>query len=153
MTSSGFTIHPECCEVFNQFKSNCNKPTHDFLVMKPDKDKVVLDLCPPLGESATLEKYKNRENPAYDRMVDYLVEHKCRYAFYIFDVNTADGRRTKVVFFTYADDNAKAQEKMIMTTSKTAVEKGCPGFAVKIQANDRDDLSYKTVLEAVLTSK
>ena len=153
MTTSGATIHPECCEVYNQFKSNSNKPTHDFLTMKHDNDKIVLDLCPPIGESATLDKYKDRENPAFDRMVDYLVEQKCRYAFYIFDVNTSEGRRTKVAFYTYADDNARPLDKMKYTTSKSAVEKGCPGFGVKIQANDPDDLTYKNGLEAVLSSK
>ena len=151
--SSGSTVHPKCMEIYMQFKSNPNSPTHDFLTMKHDGNSIVLDLCPPFGETLTMEKYKNSEHPAFERMVDYLVENQCRYAFYIFDVATPESRRPKVVFYTYADDTAKPLEKMKYKTSKGAVEKVCPGFTVKIQANERDDLTYENGLAAVLSSK
>ncbi len=52
MASSGATIHPECCAIYAQFKLNSNQPTHDFLTMKHDGNKIVLDLCPPFGETS-----------------------------------------------------------------------------------------------------
>jgi cofilin len=152
MNNSTAKLHPDCVSLFNEFKGNSNKPTHDFLTMKLDGTNVVLDLCPLIGTSSEDDKYKNSEHPAFDYMVDHLLEKGCGYAFYIFNYVTPNGHRSKIVFYTYVDDNSPAKTKMTITSSKSAVEKGCLGFGIKIQAHCKEDLSYKASLDSVLES-
>ena len=87
-----------------------------------------------IGTSSEDEKYKNREHPAFDYMVDHLLEKGFGYAFYIFQVDTPVGHREKIVFYSYIDDNCPAKTKMIMTSS-------------------RDDLAYKVGLDFLLKSE
>lgn len=143
MANSGAKLHPDCVTVFNEFNGNSNIPTHDFLTMKLDGVNIVPDLCPPIGTSSKDDKYKDSAHPEFDCMVDHLLEKGSGYAFYIFKA----GSKSKVVFYTYIDDSGPARTKMVMTSSKAAVEKGCPGFGVKISANSREDLSYESGLK------
>jgi cofilin len=150
MSNSGAKLHPDCVTVFNEFKGNSNKPTHDFLILKLDGINIIPDLCPPIGTSSEDPRFENSEHPAFDHMVSHLLEKGSGYAFYIFRYDKGNGRRSKLVFYTYVDDNGPAKTKMTMTSSKTAVEKGCPGFSIKIMANSKEDLSYKVGLDLVL---
>jgi cofilin len=136
--------------MFNEFKGNSNKPTHDFLILKLDGINIIPDLCPLIGTSSEDPRFENSEHPAFDHMVSHLLEKGSGYAFYIFRYDKGNGRRSKLVFYTYVDDNGPAKTKMTMTSSKTAVEKGCPGFSIKIMANSKEDLSYKVGLDLVL---
>ena len=153
MANSGAKLHPDCVATFNEFKGNSNKPTHDFLIFKLDGINIVLDHCPPIGASAEDPRFSQKEHPAFDHMVSHLLEKGSGYAFFVLNYEVKDGHRSKVIFITYVDDNGPAKTKMTITSSKSAVEKGCPGFGVKIQANSKEDLSYKAILDACLTSK
>jgi cofilin len=150
MSNSGAKLHPDCVTMFNEFKGNSNKPTHDFLILKLDGINIIPDLCPLIGTSSEDPRFENSEHPAFDHMVSHLLEKGSGYAFYIFRYDKGNGRRSKLVFYTYVDDNGPAKTKMTMTSSKTAVEKGCPGFSIKIMANSKEDLSYKVGLDLVL---
>ncbi len=152
-TNSSAKLHPDCVTLFNEFKGNSNIPTHDFLTMKLDGIDIVLDLCPQIGTSSNDDRYKNSAHPAFDHMVDHLLTKGSGYAFFIFPIHTSSGARSKIVFITYIDDNAPVKTKMTMTSSKSALEKGCPGFGIKIQANCREDITYESVLQAVSVSK
>ena len=149
MSNSGAKLHPDCVSMFNEFKGNSNKLTHDFLILKLDGINIIPDLCPPIGSSSEDPRFKNSEHPAFDHMVSHLLEKGSGYAFYIFQFETPNGRRSKVVFYTYVDDNGPAKTKMTITSSKAAVEKGCAGFGIKIQANSKEDLAYKVGLDLV----
>jgi len=146
MDNSAAKLHPDCVNLFNEFKGDSNKPTHDFLTMKLDGTNIVPDICPLIGTSSEDDKYKNSEHPAFDYMVDHLLEKGCGYAFYLFRYVTPNGHRSKIVFYTYVDDNSPTKTKMTITSSKSAVEKGCPGFSIKIQANSKEDLAYKALV-------
>ena len=153
MANSGAKLHPDCVTTFNEFKGNSNKPTHDFLIFKLDGINIVLDHCPVIGTSAEHPDFKHKEHPAFDHMVSHLVQKGSGYAFFVLNYEVKDGHRSKVIFITYVDDNCSPKTKMTMTSSKAAVEKGCPGFGIKIQANSKEDLAYKSILEACLASK
>ncbi|WP_043995579.1 hypothetical protein [Microcystis aeruginosa] len=150
MSISVVKLHPDCVAIFNEFKGNANKPTHDFLTMKLDGVNIVPDLCPPIGTSSEDPRFGDKEHPAFDHMVSHLIEKGSGYAFYIFRYDKGNGHPSKLVFYTYVDDNGPAKTKMAITSSKQVVEKGCPGFSLKIQANCKEDLSYKVGLDIVL---
>lgn len=145
--NSGLKLHPDCVSTFNEFK-NSTKPTHDFLTMKLGKTDIELDLCPPIGTSDEAIKYRNSEHLAYDHMVEHLLEQGFGYAFYIFQLDTLNSSSKRIAFFTYVGDTCPAKIKMIMTSSKAALEKGCPGFSIKINAISSDDLSYESCMKA-----
>lgn len=153
MDYSAAKLHPDCVKLFNEFKGNSNVLTHDFLTMKLDGTNIAPDICPLIGTSSEDDKYKNSEHPAFDYMVDHLLEKGCGYAFYIFNYDKPNGHRSKIVFYTYVDDNSSPKTKMTITSSKSAVEKGCLGFRIKISANCRDDLTYEVGLGYCQISK
>lgn len=152
MADSIARLHPDCVTMFNEFK-NVEKPKYDFLIMRLDGLNIVPDLCPNFGYSATTPKYSQRQHPAYDYMVDHLIEKGSGYAFYILPIDTPNGPSKKIIFFTYVDDNGPAKTKMTITSNKSVVEKGCPDFSLKITANSLEDLTYKSCLDAVAHAK
>ncbi|CAJ0548854.1 Ff.00g024670.m01.CDS01 [Fusarium sp. VM40] len=86
----------------------------------------------------------------WDGFVAELPETECRWAIYDFSFEEeGGGKRNKIVFISWTPDSAKIKQKMIFTSSKAVLRRGLVGIASEIQATERSEVSYQSVIEKV----
>ncbi|OVF11290.1 putative cofilin [Clavispora lusitaniae] len=90
-------------------------------------------------------------NEDYDAFLEKLPENECKYAIYDFeyDIGGGEGKRSKIVFFTWSPDTAPIRSKMVYASSKDALRRSLNGVAADIQGTDFSEVAYETVLERV----
>ncbi|XP_071833704.1 uncharacterized protein [Apostichopus japonicus] len=68
----------------------------------------------------------------------------------------SSGNKQKLVFISWAPDNAKVKAKMLHSSSDELLKSKLEGLGAKVQANDASEVTYEAVLEAAkqyMTSK
>lgn len=87
----------------------------------------------------------------YDTFLEKLPENECKYAVYDFEyeIGGGEGKRSKIVFFTWSPDTAAIRSKMVYASSKDALRRALNGIAADIQGTDFSEVSYDLVLEKV----
>ncbi|KAG0297275.1 cofilin [Dissophora globulifera] len=93
---------------------------------------------------------KQAESGTYDDFLSHLPGSDCRWAVYDFDYSTPDGERNKIVFYSWAPEDAKIKSKMLYSSSKEALRKSLTGVGIEIQGTSADEVDYDTVMEKVL---
>lgn len=88
---------------------------------------------------------------SYDAFLEKLPEDDCLYAIYDFEyeINGNEGKRSKIVFFTWSPDTAPVRSKMVYASSKDALRRALNGVSTDIQGTDYSEVSFETVLERV----
>ena len=94
---------------------------------------------------------KTSDSSNYDDFLAELPPAECRYAIYDFeyDIGGGEGKRSKIVFFTWSPDTAPIRSKMVYASSKDALRRSLNGVAADIQGTDFSEVAYETVLERV----
>lgn len=90
-------------------------------------------------------------DPSYDAFLEKLPENDCLYAIYDFEyeINGNEGKRSKIVFFTWSPDTAPVRSKMVYASSKDALRRALNGVSTDVQGTDFSEVSYDSVLERV----
>lgn len=90
-------------------------------------------------------------NEDYDAFLEKLPENECKYAVYDFEyeLGGGEGKRSKIVFFTWSPDTAAIRSKMVYASSKDALRRALNGVAADIQGTDFSEVAYESVLERV----
>ena len=90
-------------------------------------------------------------DPSYDAFLEKLPENDCLYAVYDFEyqISESEGKRSKIVFYTWSPDTASVRPKMVYASSKDALKRALNGVAIEIQGTDFSEVSYEAVLEKV----
>lgn len=80
-----------------------------------------------------------------------MPENGCKYAVYDFEyeIGNGEGKRSKIVFFTWSPDTSSVRDKMVYASSKDSLRRALNGVAADIQGTDFSEISYDTVLEKV----
>lgn len=88
---------------------------------------------------------------SYDAFLEKLPENECLYAVYDFEyeINGNEGKRSKIVFYTWSPDTAPVRSKMVYASSKDALRRALNGVSTDIQGTDFAEVSFETVLERV----
>lgn len=88
---------------------------------------------------------------SYDTFLGKLPENDCRYAVYDFEyeISNGEGKRSKLVFFTWSPDTAPVRSKMIYASSKDSLRRALTGISTEIQGTDFSEVAYESVLERV----
>lgn len=108
-----------------------------------------------LNESKTSIVVKETStDQSYDAFLEKLPENDCLYAIYDFEyeINGNEGKRSKIVFYTWSPDTAPVRSKMVYASSKDALRRALNGVSTDIQGTDFAEVSYETVLEKVSRS-
>lgn len=102
-----------------------------------------------LNDNKTEIIVKDKSNDeSYDAFLEKLPENDCLYAVYDFEYELgSDGKRSKIIFFTWSPDTAPIRSKMVYASSKDALRRSLNGIAADIQGTDFSEVSYETVLE------
>lgn len=134
--SSGVAVHDDALSAFNELKLGKNVK---FVIYKisDDKTQIVVE--------------EKSSDPDYEIFLSKLPENDCRYAVYDFEYELAsgEGKRNKIVFFTWAPDTANVRAKMVCASSKDALRRALNGVASEVQGTDFSEVSYESVLERV----
>lgn len=88
---------------------------------------------------------------SYDAFLEKLPEDDCLYVVYDFEyeISGTEGKRSKIVFFTWSPDTAPVRSKMVYASSKDALRRALNGVSADIQGTDFSEVSYENVLETV----
>lgn len=124
---------------YNNFKLGGKKAESNYIVyvLSDDKTQIVVE--------------KKGKAESYDEFVNELPENDCRYAVYDFEFElpNGEGKRNKIVFYTWSPDSSPLRSKMIYASSKDALRRALNGVAVDVQGTDFSEVDYDTVLERV----
>lgn len=87
----------------------------------------------------------------YEDFLAQLPENGCKYAIYDFeyDIGGGEGKRSKIVFYTWSPDTASVRDKMVYASSKDALRRSLNGVSSDIQGTDYSEVAYDAVLEKV----
>lgn len=90
-------------------------------------------------------------NSDYDAFLEKLPEDECKYAIYDFEyeIGGGEGKRSKIVFFTWSPDTAPIKSKMIYAASKDALRRALNGVSSDVQGTDFSEVAYESVLDRV----
>lgn len=138
--SSGVGVNDEALTAFNEFKLSGGKkdaPNYIIYRISDDKTQIIIDT-------------KGRTSN-YEEFTELLPENECRYAVYDFDYELSGGagKRSKIVFFTWAPDTTPIRNKMVYASSRDALRRALNGVAVDIQGADYSEVDYDTVFAKV----
>ena len=147
MSESGLNpqVMDDCVKEFENMK---NSKAYYGIVYKltDDKKSIVVEEVfeNPTGDETdtTIDEYQ--------KFVDHLIQCGVRFACYDIRFTTGDGvRHRKLVFFSYADDNAHTKLKMCYSTTRSMLKSKLIGIDVSIQANDADEVAFDEVIRIV----
>lgn len=90
-------------------------------------------------------------DPDYENFLAKLPEAECKYAVYDFEyeIGGGEGKRSKIVFYTWSPDNAPVRSKMVYAASKDALRRALNGISTDVQGTDFSEVNFETVLEKV----
>jgi len=89
--------------------------------------------------------YKTSNISDYEEFLEDLPEDHCRWGVYDFEYDSGEGKRNRLLFYSWSPDNSKIKEKMVYAASKDALRKSLDGIAFEIQGTDDSEVSYETV--------
>jgi len=138
MSRSGVGLDKDCVPAFELLKLGRDK-SHKYIIFKLSDDK----------KSIVVEK--KGVNGSYDTFLEDLPERDCRYAVYDFEysLETGEGKRQKLCFYTWSPDDAPVRSKMVYASSKDALRRALNGIHADVQGSDFSEVAYETVLEKV----
>ncbi|EMG47725.1 hypothetical protein G210_1830 [Candida maltosa Xu316] len=134
--SRSVTVSDESKSVYDELKLG---KKYKFIIYKlsEDKTQVVTDEASTEGEYAAFLKK--------------LPENECRYAVYDFEYEAEgeEGKRSKLVLFTWSPESACVKDKMIFASSKDSLKDALSGVATEVQGTDFSEVDYESVLDKV----
>jgi len=142
--SSGVAVQTDCVTTFNEIKLGHK---YRYVIYALTKDLKEIEVVKKAAKDASYESFVEDMHLARE-------DKECRYAVYDAEFNLKDGQqRSKLLFFLWSPDGAKIKQKMVYTSSKTALSKKLVGVHKEIQATDDDELAWDTILEALLKAE
>ncbi|KAF8000649.1 hypothetical protein HF325_004438 [Metschnikowia pulcherrima] len=130
------TVADESLAAFNDLKLG-KKSKFIIFALNAEKTQIVVD--------------KTSSDDDYESFLAELPEDECKYAVYDFEyeIGGGEGKRTKIVFYTWSPDTAPVRSKMVYASSKDALRRALNGIAADIQGTDFSEVAYDSVLERV----
>jgi cofilin len=128
------TFDQECIAKFNAMKL---EHKIQFIVYRIDGEKIVIEK----------EQIKNAQHKWAD-FVAALPPKEPRYAIYDmqFEQASGDGQRSKLLFISWAPENAPVKSKMMHTQFLIGFKNALVGLAAFHQATDLSEIDYQFVV-------
>ncbi|KAG9310989.1 actin depolymerizing factor [Chiua virens] len=134
--SSGVPVADICVTAFQDLKLR-KKHKYIIFTLSPDLKEIVVE--------------KTSDGGDYDQFLADLPPKECRWAVYDFEFEK-DGKRNKLLFYSWSPDEAKVKPKMVFAASRDALRRKLDGIAFEIQGTDPTEVSYETVLGKALSA-
>lgn len=140
MSRSGVGLAAECVPLFEKLKARNLK----YVIYRLSDDKKTIIKEKTSDEDGQLP---GDEEGKYAKFLENLPERDCRYAVYDLEYEIADGKRSKIVFYTWSPDEAPVRSKMVYASSKDGLRRALAGVHKEVQGTDFSEVSYEEVLE------
>ncbi|MFC9740530.1 actin-binding ADF family protein [Streptomyces noursei] len=124
------TVSDDCLKKFQELKRDKKLKYIVFDFNKDETEIIVL---------------KSSSSWDYDEFLEDLPETECRWAVYDFEFDKGEGKRNKLLFFSWTPDAAKVKQKMSAASAKHTLRKQLVGIALEIQGTDTSEVSFETV--------
>ncbi|SCU89362.1 LAMI_0D13300g1_1 [Lachancea mirantina] len=136
MSRSGVAVADESLTAFNDLKLG---KKYKFVLFGLNENKTSI----VVKETSTEQDY--------DAFLEKLPENECLYAVYDFEyeIGGNEGKRSKIVFYTWSPDTAPVRSKMVYASSKDALRRALNGVSTDIQGTHYSEVAYESVLEKV----
>ncbi|KAK6462923.1 cofilin, partial [Scheffersomyces coipomensis] len=133
---SSVAVADESLTAFNELKLG-KKYKYIIFALNDTKTQIVVD--------------STSSSTDYDEFLEKLPENECKYAVYDFEyeIGGGEGKRSKIVFFTWSPDTAPIRSKMVYASSKDALRRALNGIASDVQGTDFSEVAYESVLDRV----
>ena len=131
MSLTGITVSDDCVTTFNDMKTS-KKFQYIIFTIKDQKEVVI-------GETGV-------RGASYDDFVAKLENDQPCYAVFDFEYDTPDGKRGKLLFFSWIPDTAKVRPKMIYASTKEGLKQKIEGGLVDVQATDASMTTIEHVM-------
>lgn len=127
---SGVTINGDVVDAFTKVKSG--KAKFAVFRISDDKKTVIVD------ENSENEFKRGGSAAAFEQFREALPEKQCRYGVYYAELackgsDGIKGIREKLIFVTWAPDNAGIRDKMLIASSKDSLKKAFIGINYDFQ--------------------
>lgn len=133
--SSGVTISPDVLPAYHSLKQGRQAR---YLILRLSDDL----------KSIIVEKTGTDNN--YETFLQDLPELECRWAVYDFEYEKeGEGKRSKLIFFSWSPDSAKIKSKMVYASSRDALRRSLDGISAEIQGTDPSEVEHVAVLDKV----
>jgi len=144
MAHSGVKIDDLCVEKWTDLKKGTIKGC--IFRLSDDMKCIIVD------EDSLVAGTRNPNPDDFENFMSKLEPGKCRYAVYNFeiDLKSSDGmnsKRDKMVFITWAPDDARIKDKMLTASSKDALKKKLDGIAIEFQCSCETDIQAQNFIE------
>lgn len=136
MSRSGVAVADESLTAFNDLKLG-KKYKFVLFGLNDNKTEIIVK------DTSSEEEY--------DAFLEKLPENDCLYAVYDFEyeIGGNEGKRSKIVFYTWSPDTAPIRSKMLYASSKDALRRALNGVSTDIQGTDFSEVAYESVLDKV----
>ncbi|KAK6521247.1 cofilin [Arthrobotrys conoides] len=136
MSRSGVGLASDCVTTFEELKL---RKSSRFIIYKLNdhRTEIIVEKSSPETD--------------YEKFLEELPENDCRWAVYDFGYKLSEGEgdRNKIVFISWAPDNAPIRSKMTYASSKDALRRAFNGIGAEIQGTDYAEVSYEALLDKV----
>jgi len=128
--SSGVAVNHNCITTYQELK------------LKKQLKFIIYSLNDTKTEVIVLNTSQSSD---YEEFLAALPETECRWAVYDFEYDNGEGKRNRLLFYSWSPDTARIKEKMVYAASKDALRKALDGIAAEIQGTDSSEVSFETV--------
>jgi cofilin len=146
MSRSGVNLKDNCVTTFEELKLG---KKIKYIIYKLNDENTHIEVESSVNYDDSLGPEGNYEN-----FIAQLPENKCKWAIYDFEFEKAgEGKRSKIVFYSWSPDNAPIKAKMVSSSSKDSLRRALNGVAIEVQGTDYDEIAYETVLEKCIRGR
>jgi len=144
MAASGVKVDDLCVTKWGELKKGTIKGC--VFRLSDDMKSIIVD------EDSCVAGTRNPKPEDFENFTTKLEAGKCRYAVYNFEIglSSSDGmnsKREKMVFITWAPDDARIKDKMLTASSKDALKKKLDGIAIEFQCSCESDIQAQNIIE------
>jgi len=142
MAMSGVAMDPACMDAFAHVKADQSK----YCIFGISKDHKRIEV-------EHEQKFNKKPDPeVFKEFLTHFPDNGCRYALYncTMQLMGSDGfpaRRDRIVFISWAPDNASIKQKMLAASSKDAIVKNFEGVGLKWHWDDTDEMQATKWIE------
>jgi cofilin len=138
---AGIAVREDCVDLFTHMKTRSAYRWATFKVDSTGREVVIDAVGARAGGGG-----------AYAEFTSALPDLECRYGVYDYEYSSADrGTFHRLVFVSWAPDNAPIKTKMMYASTKDFFKAFCDGVGAELQATDRDELAEEGMRERVVS--
>jgi cofilin len=144
---AGIAVREDCVDLFTHIKTRSAYRWATFKVDSTGREVVIDAVGARAGGGEG-----GGGGGGYGAFCEALPERECRYGVYDYEYSSADrGTFHRLVFVSWAPDNAPIKTKMMYASTKDFFKAFCDGVGAELQATDRDELAEEEMRDRVVS--